>query len=179
MKTATLLLCSFLFLTASCNSGKEVKIHEPGFNKKIVKNFSDSVSLDTFKVSLEGKEIKEQLIHFTITNSKATVIYSLDVNANDLFKNYHATVDLKREQKKLEFINNELERFLDDENFMEPAVTENETADKNVPDLAFYDELKISSLNGFSYRLGPEQKIYIAWSTKEKKVKVYYNCCKK
>ncbi len=179
MRNTALIFCAFLFLTTSCNREKELKIHNSGFNKKILKNFSDSVSLDTFKVSLQENEIKGQLIHFTITNSKATVIYSLDVNANELFKNYHATVDLKKEKKRSEFINNELDRFLDDENFMEPAVTENESADKNVPDIDFYNELKISGLNGFAYRLGPEQKIYIGWSAKEEKVKVYYNCCKK
>ncbi|MHA4895506.1 hypothetical protein ACXZ1K_12200 [Pedobacter sp. PWIIR3] len=179
MRTASLILCAFLFLTASCNRAKQVNVHAAGFTKTIVKNFSDSLNLDTFKVTLQGREIKDQLIHFTITNSRGLLIYNLDINAKDLFNNYHATVDLKKEQKKAEFINTELERFLDEENFMEPAVTETEMADKNVPDQAFYDELKMTGLNGFAYRLGPEQKIYIGWSAKENKVKVYYNCCKK
>jgi serine/threonine-protein kinase RIO1 len=73
---------------------------------------------------------------------------------------------------------NEYKLFLDDENFLEPAVTENETPDQYTPDKKFHNELKQSALNGFKYRTGKETNIYIAWSEKEKRVKPYYNCCK-
>nr|WP_199082070.1 hypothetical protein [Pedobacter sp. ASV19] len=67
--------------------------------------------------------------------------------------------------------------FLEDENFLEPAVTSDEIPDQYTADKAFYEELKRSNLNGFKYRISKETKVYIAWSALEKKVKIYYKCC--
>lgn len=67
--------------------------------------------------------------------------------------------------------------FFAEDNFLEPAVMPEDKADSYVPDKALYEELKKSGLNGFKYRLGKENNIYIAWSEKEQKVKIYYNCC--
>lgn len=67
--------------------------------------------------------------------------------------------------------------FFDEEHFLEPAVTEDQQPDNNSPDQPFYDELKITHLNGFYYSLGKDKSIYLAWSAKEKKVKIYYQCC--
>ena len=72
----------------------------------------------------------------------------------------------------------ELKLFLDEENFLEPAVTENETPDENTSDKNFYNELKRSGHNGFKYRLSNETEVYIAWSAQKKQVLPYYSCCK-
>ena len=74
----------------------------------------------------------------------------------------------------MKFLKNEVQYFFEEEHFLEPAVMPNEQPDKNVPDKIFYEELKHTQLNGFNYRLAKEAKIYIAWSEKEQKVKVYY-----
>lgn len=177
MKPTIVIFMVFLFLS-SCNQQGSTKLHEPGFQDTTVNYFSDTLTQDTFKIKLQGEEPQNQVIKFTITNSKGLVLYKLDIQARDLFNNYKATVDLKKKKAKAEFINTELNRFFDDENFLEPAITENETADSNVPDKAYYEELKSSGLNGFIYRLGPEQKIYIGWSRITNKVKIYYSCCK-
>ena len=149
-----------------------------GIENKAVKNFSDSLAADTFSVKVVGASLDSQKLDFRIKNSKGMEIYHVDISSADILKNYDATIDLKKNKNKAKFLESEVSRFFDDENFMEPAITETETPDKNVPDLAFYEELKNSGLNGFFYRLGKEEKIYIGWSPKENKVKVYYNCCK-
>lgn len=168
----------FLFgLVSACNSGgKELT---GGIEDHVVlKPFSDSVQVDTFKVALKGETLKEMTINFSITAYNGKLIYQKGLKARDLIENYKTTVDLKKERSQMDFILNEYKLFLDDENFLEPAVTENENPDQYTPDKNFYEELRRSSLNGFKYRTGKENNVYIAWSEKEKKVKPYYNCCK-
>ncbi|WEK20955.1 MAG: hypothetical protein P0Y49_07365 [Candidatus Pedobacter colombiensis] len=163
------------FLNA-CTSGHETK--GSAENHLVLKPFSDSVKVDTFKVALTGETLKDMAIQFTITAHDGKLIYNKDFKAADLIDNYKSTVDLKKERSQMDFIMNEYKLFLDDENFLEPAVTENENPDQYTPDKTFYNELKQSALNGFKYRTGKETSVYIAWSEKEKKVKPYYNCCK-
>ncbi|WP_316789271.1 hypothetical protein [Pedobacter frigoris] len=172
----SLLLFSFF---ASCNSSDSTGIEGVGNTEKtITKPFSDSLKSDTFKVKLDVNSPKETRLIFTVTSFEGKLIYEEDIKADDLFKNYDATIDLKKKKNQIKFLNEELDRFFDEENFMEPAIMENEVPDQYVPDKDFYEELKKSGLNGFIYRLGKENKIYIGWSAKDKKVKTYYNCCK-
>lgn len=168
----------FLFTSISaCNpNGKELKGHIE--DHKVLKPFSDSVLIDTFKVALIGNELKDMAIKFTITTHNGKLIYQKDFVATDLIADYKSSVDLKKERTQMDFIISEYKQFLDDENFLEPAVTENESADQYTPDKKFYNELKQSVLNGFKYRTGKENNVYIAWSEEEKTVKPYYNCCK-
>lgn len=170
------ILFLFAFLTACSPAGQELT--ENIEDHMVLKPFSDSVHADTFKVALSGKVLKDMTINFTITSYSGKIIYHKDFKAADLIENYKTTVDLKKERNQMDFILNEHKMFLEEENFLEPAVTENENPDQYVPDNNFYEELKQSALNGFKYRTGKENNVYIAWSVKEKTVKTYYNCCK-
>lgn len=163
-------------ILSACTSDHKTK--GSAENHIILKPFSDSVKIDTFKVALNGGAVKDMTIQFSITAYDGKLIYSKDFKAKDLIDNYKSSVDLKKERSQMDFIMNEYKLFLDDENFLEPAVTENENPDQYTPDKTFYNELKQSTLNGFKYRTGKETSVYIAWSEKEKKVKPYYNCCK-
>lgn len=177
MKNYYIPLLFLLFLFTACHpSGQEIKGNMQ--DQMVLKPFSDTIKVDTFKVSLTGDALKDMTIKFTITAHNGQLIYSRVFKAKDLIDNYKSTVDLKKERSQMDFILNEYKLFLDDENFLEPAVTENEIPDQYTPDKKFYDELKQSALNGFKYRTGKETSIYIAWSEKEKSVKPYYNCCK-
>lgn len=177
MKNYYILLLFLLFFFIACRpSGQEKKGNTQ--DQMVLKPFSDTLKVDTFKVALTGNVVKDMTIKFTITAHNGQLIYSKDLKAKDLIDNYKSTVDLKKERSQMDFIINEYKLFLDDENFLEPAVTENENPDQYVPDKKFYDELKQSVLNGFKYRTGKETSVYIAWSEREKRVKPYYNCCK-
>jgi hypothetical protein len=173
-----LIHCLFLLtiLSACTSTDREVKGNTE--DHIVLKPFSDSVQLDTFKVSLAGDVLKDMIIKFSITSFNGQLIYNKDFKAADFIDNYKSSVDLKKKRNQMDFILNEYKQFLDDENFIEPAVTKNENPDENTPDKTFYEELKQSMLNGFKYRTGKETSVYIAWSEKEKKVKPYYNCCK-
>lgn len=175
----TLISISALFLSACNNTSSNEKatatlnIREV---KEITKPFSDTVKMDTFRVALAGKDPKNMQLSFSIVAHNGKKIYDKQFKASDLFNNYE-NLGIKKDDAKVKFMQQELDLFLDEENFLEPAITDAEKPDQNTVDKAFYEELKKSGLNGFKYRLGKESQIYIGWSELEKKVKVYYKCC--
>ena len=180
MKLRILLLFIAVLSLASCSSDPKPgtsKIEVAEQVKQITKPFSDLEQVDTFKVVLTGDKPKNMMLKFSITAHDGKEIYSQNFEAKTLIDHYKQTVDLKKEDKQIAFIKQEFEMFFEEDNFLEPAVTETEDPDQFVPDKAFYAELKQSGLNGFMYRLGQENKVYIAWSEREQKVKIYYKCC--
>jgi len=175
---AGLFICLIAF--ASCSSDSNTNTNIITVNqeiKQLAKPFSDLERADTFKVTLSGSKPKNMVLAFSIISFEGKEIYHKNFSAAELVDHYKETVDLKKEADQLSFIKSEFDAFLDEENFLEPAVTETEEPSKQVPDKAFFQELKNSGVNGFQYRTGQENKVYIAWSSKEKKVKVYYKCC--
>lgn len=182
MKKHFTYLLLFLCVLAACKGNKTKASAEDLKNnlkgQTVLKAFSDTLLLDTFKVVLKGQKPADMIMNFTITAHDGAKIYEKDFKATELLKNYASTLDLKKQAKQLEFMQQELKLFLDEENFLEPAVTENEDPDANSPDKDFYNELKRSALNGFKYRLSNETEVYIAWSAQKKQVLPYYSCCK-
>ena len=169
-------LLMFGFIVACTQSGQGLA--EGNKHQLVLKPFSDTALADTFKVALIGETPADLLIRFSITAHNGKLIYHKDIKSGELIDNYKESIELKKQRDQMAFILNEYQLFLDDENFLEPAVTENENPDQYTPDKKFYEELRQSGLNGFKYRTGKENNTYIAWSEKEKKVKTYYNCCK-
>jgi hypothetical protein len=181
MKKLFLLLAisSLFLLSCTGNSSKKATNNVQNYKEvnQVTKAFSDPVKADTFRVVLSGSKPKDMLLSFRIIAFNGIEIYQKTLKATELINNYKQNVNLKKEDAQLKFLHDELNLFLEDENFLEPAVVENEQPDQNTRDKAFFAELKKSGLNGFKYRLGKDSQLYIAWSEKEKKVKVYYQCC--
>ncbi|RZK41912.1 MAG: hypothetical protein EOO90_09220 [Pedobacter sp.] len=171
-KNYILAVITILFFNA-CTSAPEKKstLNESGIENLETSPFTDTVKLDTFKVLLQGEKAKESTLVFRIISFEGKEIYQAQISGHELTKE---NTKLKTETDKMKFLKNEVKYFFEDEHFLWPAVMPNEQPDKNVPDTTFYQELKESQLNGFNYRLGVESKVYIAWSAKDKKVKVYY-----
>ncbi len=170
-----------IFFLFACQSA-EKKDNKSGATslphvKETMANFSDSLSKDHFKLELIGKKPAETKLLFTIKNAAGKEIYRTQIAAKALFDNYDTELDLSKEKNQVTFLHEEAENFFAEENFLEPAVAESEQPDANVPDKAFYNELKKTGLNGFKYRLGKESNLYIAWSEQLQKVQVYYKCC--
>ena len=167
------LICTFLLavavLTSCGNSDNQDNTKIDEIAAMVVKPFSDSLKTDTFRVKLMGTEPKDMYLSFTVTSFEGKKIYDIRIGAKELFKNYDVK-NLHKKKNQIKFLKDEVDRFLDEDNFMEPAVTDQESPDANVPDKTFYEELKKSQLNGFIYRLGKEQKLYIGWSQRDKKV---------
>ncbi len=173
MKNIGFLALIAIFLFSACNSKPTPSGTSDLANleKTTTTPFTDTVKLDTFKVTLQGKTSKESALIFKIISYQGEEIYNASIKASELIKE---NAKLKTESDKMNFLKNEVQYFFEEEHFLWPAVMPNEQADKNVPDKDFHNELKQTQLNGFNYRLGKEAKVYIAWSVKEQKVKVYY-----
>lgn len=173
------LLIALLSILVACQgSGPAAKIDPASRTKTVLRSFSDTTKLDTFKIVLKGDHPKEMELIFTITPPDKPAIYTKIIKATSLLENYKDNLDLGKEKKQVAFMEEEVGLFFEEENFLEPAVTETEEPDKNTPDKNFFTELKHTGVNGFKYRLGKESKVYIAWSDAEGKVKPYYDCCK-
>ena len=179
MKKPLLLFLIFPAIILACNNNPKED------NATLIKNtsstvtqsFSDINKLDTFKLNLSGSKPKEMTLTFTIVNYDGREIYRTVLKGEELLGSTDPNVDLRKEKDQLEFLTTIAAQFFKEDNFLEPAVMQDDKPDNYTPDPAFYDELKATELNGFKYRLGKENNIYIAWSTKEQKVKIYYNCC--
>lgn len=176
MKRPHLFLLFFILGLTACQLKDEKKV-AVNVEKIALQAFTDTLQLDTFKIVLSGTESKNMSLLFTIISHEGIQIYKKEIKAEELLKSYLASADLKKEDEKIKFLNDEVNFFFEEEHFLIPAITEQEKPDNNTPDKAFYEELKASKLNGFDYRLGKDTKVYIAWSAKEQKVKVYYKCC--
>jgi hypothetical protein len=178
MKRLTIYILSICGLFYACSPTDSKSVEQISDLEKVTTYaFSDTLELDTFKVAIVGNSTKDMQMLFTIKSYRGEEIYRQEIKTAELLKNYLASAELKKEKDKIQFLKDELDYFFDERHFLEPAVTENEQADKNVPDKSFYEELKKTGHNGFDYRLGKDKIVYIAWSTKEQKVKVYYQCC--
>lgn len=178
MKKLFIYILSIICLLYACSTSSSNNIDNEGnLEKTTTFAFSDLTKLDTFKVAIIGTNSKDMQLLFTIKSFDGKEIYKQEIKTSELLKNYLATADLKKESDKIKFLKEEIAYFFEEHHFLEPAVTPDEQPDKNVPDKAFYNELKQSGLNGFDYRLGKDNNVYIAWSAKEQKVKVYYKCC--
>lgn len=177
-RISPILFALVLVITACHSNGPAAPVNPASRTKTVLHSFSDTTRQDTFKIVLEGDKPKNMQFIFTITAENGRPIFKKVIMAKDLIDNYKDDLDLGRTKKQVQFLQEEVGLFFEDENFLDPAVTENEQPDKNTPDKNFFAELKRSHLNGFQYRLGKESKIYIAWSAVDKKVKPYYNCCR-
>ena len=172
-----LLLFPFLFAACINNEKKDDANSIKNASMMMIKSFSELNSLDTFRLNLRGTKPKEMTLAFTITNSKGRQIYYRLIKGDELLGSTDPNVDLRKEKDQIKFLSTIASQFFSEDNFLEPAVMPDGKSDNYTPDPKFYNELKATKLNGFKYRLGKENNIYIAWSEKEQKVKVYYNCC--
>ncbi|MGM9475573.1 hypothetical protein ACS5PU_04045 [Pedobacter sp. GSP4] len=173
-----LFICIFVLTGCQSNNKKEANAIEfKNVNQSIAKSFSDLKTLDTFKIELTGRKPEEMVLTFTIKKADGQEIYNTKIKGTELLGSTDPNVDLSKEKDQIIFLKTIADDFFSDDNFLEPAVMPEDKADNYVPDKALYEELKKSGLNGFKYRLGKENNLYIAWSEKEQKVKIYYNCC--
>lgn len=180
MRKLILLNAFCLILFSACKSGDKKESDSLEFknvNSSIAKSFSSLKTLDTFKIELTGRKPEDMVLNFTIKNSLGNEIYNAKLKGTELLGSTDPNIDLSKEKDQIIFLKTIANDFFSDDNFLEPAVMPDDKADNYTPDKALYAELKKSGLNGFKYRLGKENNIYIAWSEKEQKVKIYYNCC--
>lgn len=173
----TLFISSLIFIACQSDQQTNTSVETKNVNQNIAKAFSKLEQLDTFSIELIGTKPQEMKLIFTIKDPDGKEIYNTTLNGKELVENTDPNLNLSKEKAQITFLKTIADDFFAEDNFLEPAVMPEDKADQFVPDKTLYEELKKSGLNGFKYRLSKDKNIYIAWSEKEQKVKIYYSCC--
>lgn len=136
-------------------------------------NFSSPVDLDTFKIYVTGKTIKDGEFTFKIVTSKGETI--LEEKYQSLY-----LVDFGFDERlgtEEEYIKKRLDSFFSEEHFKKPAITD-QTFDGNYSDKAIWEDIRSDKTSiGFKYLIGKEDGRHIAYSKSKRKVVMYFNCC--
>lgn len=178
----TIISCANSKRADSLSSGPGSKSETEQSQSKIIcsnikpHKFSSHETLDTFKIWIEGESLLNSDVHFEIINSDKEKIYSV-VFKSYLLLNYDIssdTIDFAKET----FIKTRISKFFNEENFISPAIKDGETFYSDYSDKTIWDEISADKNSvGFIYLIGEEDKRSIAYSKKQKKAVIYFNCC--
>lgn len=180
--------------TLACNSNREEVIAEPfdasdsvqpnaavdsgNVMRSVIRTheFSDPVKADTFKLLVSGENLMEAVVDFQIISASGKVIYSERFESAFLLA---SVSDMPVDSvTQISYINERINSFFDNDNFIQPAIAKEMVFDPNYSDRKIWDEVK-STKNpiGFKYLLGKEDGRRIAYLPKSGMVRVYFNCC--
>lgn len=140
--------------------------------------FSTPGQKDLFQLEVKGSDLLHAEVFFTITSSGNRSIYNISFHSIDLINpDLPAGIDAPKKDQ-IAFIENRIRTFFDETNFRIPAIAANQEFDEEYSDKQIWDEIKNDKTAiGFYYLLGEEDGRQIAYSKRQKKVVLYFNCC--
>ncbi len=137
--------------------------------------FSDVAHPDTFKLTVKGASMTHALVNFEIINFKGEVIYSQQF-ASSFLMDFGAASSDSLEQEA--FITKRINEFFTEASFIQPAIAVDMVFDPNYSGKENWNEIKADrSSIGFIYQIGKEDGRRIAYSKRQRKVVMYFNCC--
>jgi len=140
------------------------------------RTFSNPNTKDIFSIKITGPSLLKGQMIFQITDSNGNVILKEEYPSNYLI-GYEFDDDDPIEKKE-EHIKKRVAEFFKDDNFFTPAIEKDLKYDEDYSDLKVWNDIKSDSTAiGFYYLIGAENGSKIAYSKKEKKVVMYFNCC--
>lgn len=192
MKLTLLAFVAFCFTIISCKQDPETfdsagvdstqvvvevkKDSTPLIERQRLHMFSDGSRPDTFLIRAYGSDLLHAIVYLTIVSPDGNEIYKQEFTSD-----YLLGFGPGGEMDSLAQVNRIADRineFFAEQHFLQPAIKENMTFDGNYTDKASWDELKLNRRSiGYTYLLGKEDKRWIAWSARQRKVVMYYNCC--
>lgn len=142
--------------------------------------FSDSVKLDTFKLTVMGSSVMQSKTTFEIISFDGKTIHS-DTFDTKLLVNYAINLGseagLPTADDEMKYIERRLKFFFHPENFHQPAIDTIETFDE-ADNTEYWHEIKADrKAVSFTYLVGEENSISIAYSKRLKKAVIFWNCC--
>jgi hypothetical protein len=146
------------------------------YKKEILHNFSSTVDKDTFKIYVTGQSIKDGQIKFQIIKKDGIIIL------DETFPTYqfldYGLKDNSTDKEKEEYIKGKLDKLFNEDNFHQPAIAANDTFDEDYTKKEIWDEIISDQTTiGFYYKIGEEDMRFIAYSKRQMKIVIYYNCC--
>lgn len=140
-------------------------------------DFSQVGKKDEFYICIRGKSITEGKVIFKIISHDKTTILNEEFPSY-LLMDYGFIGDLESEKDREKYMTNRIREFFNEKKFFYPAIKPEEHFDKDYSDKEIWDEIQSDkSAIGFSYHLGEGDGRKIAYSKKNKKAMMYFNCC--
>ncbi|NOS93263.1 MAG: hypothetical protein HOP30_15190 [Cyclobacteriaceae bacterium] len=145
------------------------------YSNHLAHEFSDHLEKDSFKISITGKTILTGQVKFEIKSANGEILL------NETFPSYYLLGDSeyveRTDQQKEEWIKKRVDEFFNEDNFHQPAIT-NPKFDEDYSNKDIWEEIAVDKTAiGFFYLVGEEDGRQIAYSKKQKKVVMYFNCC--
>ncbi len=142
----------------------------------VIHKFSSIDQVDTFKIYILGDSLLKSTVYFEIINSFGEKIYSQKFESY-LLLNYDISSETTYVAKEM-FIKDRIANFFSEDKFTFPAIGDKETFDSNYSSKLIWDDIRSDNKAiGFHYLIGEEDGRSIAYSKKQKKVVLYFNCC--
>jgi hypothetical protein len=177
MKTSLTLL---LLTVSACVFGQQDKNIKTIFKVEKRHNFSLTTNKDLFKLTLKGENIFDGTVYFEIYASNGKKIYDekFKVAAMMEFGTPGTDKAFKRSKEDSSAIIAVMNQFFDEQNFLKPAIKDSLEMKDNYSSFEKWDIIwQERTPIGFHYLLGAEDGRSIAYSTKKKKVILYFTCC--
>lgn len=140
--------------------------------------FSDRLEKDNFDITLYGGNITEGVIVFKIYNNKNQQLFKDTFPAEDLLGDEAELLNIKQQK---DTITTRMAKFLNDENFISPAIGSTEKFDEDFENPDPIDKINWNAVKAdntsvrFTYSHGYESTYGIAYSKiKRKVVNIFY-----
>ena len=86
--------------------------------------------------------------------------------------------DNSTDKEKEEYIKDKIDKLFNVDNFHQPAIAANDTFDEDYTKKEIWDDIiSDQTAIGFYYKIGEEDMRFIAYSKRQMKIVIYYNCC--
>ncbi len=156
----------------------EIQLSEVDNTVEVLQFFSNPDSKDKFRLHMKGDNILTSDIKLEIITSTGEIIFTHDIKAVDLIGYGLLNIDSPSVEQKENYILKRFYNFLDESNFLSPAIASDEELDDDYFKAEYFEEIKEQTESvSFYYLLGEEYMRRITFLRKEKKVVEYWSCC--
>ena len=146
------------------------------YMKEILHNFSSPTDKDSFNIYITGQSIKDGLIKFQIIKNDGLIILDETFPTHEFLD--YGLKDNATDKEKEEYIKGKIDKFFNEDNFHQPAIAANDTFDEDYTKKEIWDDIiSDQTAIGFYYKIGEEDMRFIAYSKRQMKIVIYYNCC--
>jgi|WetSurMetagenome_2_1015567.scaffolds.fasta_scaffold25921_3 hypothetical protein len=158
----------------------KLKTERLKIDKVITENhfFSNTETMDTFKLQMSGESILSSKIVLTITNSSGIQIFYKDFESTDLIGYGLIGVNNPTINDQENYILKRFYNFFDRSNFHKPAISKDEIIDPDYYDPQYFDLIKKQANSiSFIFLIGEENTIGIVYILDLKKAVKFWSCC--
>jgi len=139
------------------------------------RHFSNLETLDVFMVYITGDDLLTGQLHVEILNSEGKMLYEYVDLASNQFA--YDSPDPKDEEARRNYLKEVVANFFVKENFLTPALGEQEVNEVGVNDAFFKEVQNNPNSIGFSHRISAGAFTFVTYYAKVDAIKMYQECC--